>query len=328
MSKGQVEFLGKPESETLEYKLQIPNSQLTARLLSAFANTKGGQLVIGVNDEGLPIGVTNAEVIRERIQQSAELISPKIAHKVEIIEVDHKPLVVTTVEKGINAIYKVNDDTYRRIGERIVKSDPSLAGLDVHNSSIQAITSGAVAVGAGSIAVGERGVIVGGDISGEIITGDQNITVSKSVQNAKVVDFDTAFERLAGSTTFVIEQLGISYEQTREQSAGWFKFSVSAAVLGFVLIAIGAIIAIIGQTTAAIITAVAGIIPEVAAALFFVQAKSANERVDTILAQLGEAREILTSVEIANTIEDEKVRNSLKAEIVRKALQISSANSA
>jgi hypothetical protein len=79
---------------------------------------------------------------------------------------------------------------------------------------------------------------------------------------------------------------------------------------------------IFGQTTAGLISTISGIVPELVAGLFFVQSKQANERVDAIQGKLTAAREILTAVEIVNTIGDLQERDKLKADIVRKALQI------
>lgn len=312
----------KPESETLEYKMSLSTISGTANLLSSFANTKGGYLIIGVNDSGIPTGVGDSVSIIKDIERATKKIWPEIEYKAETEIIDGKTLVVVYVPKGINAIYRVDDKIYQRRGAQTVQVDQSLINLDIHSSSIQAVTSGSVAQGEGAVAVGNQGILVGGDIKGTIVTGNNNSMISQSAKNVEVVPFNTAFERLSGSTTFVVDQLKISYEQTREQAKGWFRFSIIAALLGFVLIISGAIVAIVGQTTAGIITALASVIPNIASALFFAQSKSANERVDTILLQMSEAREILTSVEIANTIDDGKARDKLKAEIVRKALQI------
>jgi hypothetical protein len=125
-----------------------------------------------------------------------------------------------------------------------------------------------------------------------------------------------------GSTTFVLDQLELSYQQAREQAQGWFRFSLIAACVGFVLVGIGVITVIFGQTTAGIRTAISSVIPDVAAALFFVQSKAANERVDTIQTKLTEACEVQTAVEIVNTISDPTAQDNLKAEIVRMALRL------
>lgn len=82
----------------------------------------------------------------------------------------------------------------------------------------------------------------------------------------------------------------------------------------------GVVAVLVGQGTAGVITSIAGLIPEGVAALFFVQGKDASRRVDEIQQRLGDARELLTALEIANTISKEDERNEMKKSIVLKAL--------
>jgi hypothetical protein len=186
---------------------------------------------------------------------------------------------------------------------------------DVHDSAFQAVVSdsGLTAQRSRPVAAGETGIEIGEGAHGE-----------------NLIAYDTAFERVMGSTAFVLNQLELSYEQTREQAQGWFRFSLIAAGVGSALIGIGIIVLIFGQTTAGLITTISGIVPNAAAALFFVQSKTANERVDDIQKRLSAAREIQTAVEIANTIIDAEERDRQKVRIVQQALQLegkSSSNS-
>ena len=118
----------------------------------------------------------------------------------------------------------------------------------------------------------------------------------------------------------MVHQLEKIYAQTREQAQGWFRFSLIAAGAGFALIGIGVVSVVFGQLAAGLRTSFSSAIPNVVAALFFLQSKAANERVDAIQTRLTEAREVQAAVEIANTISDRKSRDRLKVEIVRKAL--------
>ena len=43
-------LLSQPESETLEFKRELPASSDLAVLISAFYNTAGGTLIVGVDD--------------------------------------------------------------------------------------------------------------------------------------------------------------------------------------------------------------------------------------------------------------------------------------
>jgi len=150
----------------------------------------------------------------------------------------------------------------------------------------------------------------------------ENIAGRDLVIHNVTIPYDTAFDRIAHSTTSVLHQLEGIYTQTREQAQVWFRFSLIAAGVGFILIGIGVVAVVFGQLTAGLITSLSSAIPNVVAALFFLQSKAANERVDAIQTKLTEAREVQTAVEIANTISDRKSRDRLKIEIVRKTLLV------
>ncbi|HRI28355.1 MAG TPA: ATP-binding protein, partial [Chitinophagales bacterium] len=45
------------ESDTLEFKVQIPDAPKAARAICALANTRGGYLVAGIADDGEIVGI-------------------------------------------------------------------------------------------------------------------------------------------------------------------------------------------------------------------------------------------------------------------------------
>lgn len=192
-------------------------------------------------------------------------------------------------------------------GREISFWPPTIGVREAAEKAVSSGEEGGVTITSKGDLVEENKINVGRDIAG----------IDKVI-----LSYDAAYERVIGSTTFVLNQLEISYTQTREQAQSWFRFSLIAAAIGFVLVGTGVGAVIFKQVTAGVITAISSIIPNAAAALFFIQSKTANERVDVIQKKLTEARELLTAVEIANTIADAKSRDKLKAEIVRKALRI------
>ena len=50
------------ESQTVEFKSQIPPQEHLARTLASFANTDGGILLIGVEDDGRITGVAESDI--------------------------------------------------------------------------------------------------------------------------------------------------------------------------------------------------------------------------------------------------------------------------
>ena len=98
------------ESEYLELK-----QELTADIkkeIIAFANTKGGIIYIGIDDEGNIIGLKNADkdlealsgMIREGIKSDLTLHT-----KMYIQEIDTKSIIILNVEEGPNKPYYLSE---------------------------------------------------------------------------------------------------------------------------------------------------------------------------------------------------------------------------
>jgi predicted HTH transcriptional regulator len=56
-------LLQQREDETLDFKQELPGSSDLAVLISAFYNTRGGKIVIGVDDERKPLGLARPQSV-------------------------------------------------------------------------------------------------------------------------------------------------------------------------------------------------------------------------------------------------------------------------
>ena len=61
------ELMAKPEGKTLEFKRDLSSLKPILKTLVAFANTAGGILVIGREDDGTVVGVANVLAEEERL---------------------------------------------------------------------------------------------------------------------------------------------------------------------------------------------------------------------------------------------------------------------
>ncbi|MCC6603780.1 MAG: hypothetical protein IT327_11250 [Anaerolineae bacterium] len=199
--------------------------------------------------------------------------------------------------------------------KRVPTSDTSTQRKDPLNEIETTPNIHDVAVEAVMVQTGQQGEtreILIEDESGITVSGEQQIHIT----------YSDAYKHVTDSTTFVLNQLQTSYHQTRTQAQGWYRFSLFASASGFLLIGVTVIAVILGNTTSSLIAAIASAVPNAAAALFFVQSKSANNRVDAILDNLTEARETRTAIEIADSILDPVEKDKLRIEIVRKVLKL------
>jgi len=92
--EGILALVREGESETVEFKTRLPSDEILAQNLVAFANTRGGVLIIGVGDGGEVIGVAEADVgsTMERLGTVASRLLPYPV-QVGTVEIDGRSIV-------------------------------------------------------------------------------------------------------------------------------------------------------------------------------------------------------------------------------------------
>jgi len=89
------------EGARLEFKRILPRAERAARTLCAFANTRGGLLIVGVTDRGRVHGVHAPERIRARIEDLARTaVAPALAVRTQVLAVDGPRVVLCTVPRS------------------------------------------------------------------------------------------------------------------------------------------------------------------------------------------------------------------------------------
>lgn len=92
------QILTQPEGKTLEFKRDLSSPKPFLKTLVAFANTAGGRLVIGLDDQRKVVGVANPLDDEERLcNLIADSISPRLVPNVELFTVDDNTLLVVEV---------------------------------------------------------------------------------------------------------------------------------------------------------------------------------------------------------------------------------------
>lgn len=87
------------EGTTLDFKKTITSNEKIAKSLVAFANNKGGQLLIGVADDGSIKGVKSEDEERYMITKSAhQFCRPAIEPEFEEVYVDDKLVLVVKIQ--------------------------------------------------------------------------------------------------------------------------------------------------------------------------------------------------------------------------------------
>ncbi len=114
------------EGVTLDFKKTITSCEKIARTMVAFANNKGGRLLIGVADDGTINGVKSEDEERYMITKAAQLYAkPPLEPTFEEVYVDDKVvLVVDTPESVSKPHFALADDgkwwVYVRVKDKSV----------------------------------------------------------------------------------------------------------------------------------------------------------------------------------------------------------------
>ena len=120
IAQATLDRIGQPESELLEYKAVLPPAATIAQLISAFANTKGGAIVLGVVDDGKQIIINGLSDDFRAVQitrKAIDLLSPTPTLSYHYIENQSKRLFVIEVQQSSAEIF-LSGKVYVRTGER------------------------------------------------------------------------------------------------------------------------------------------------------------------------------------------------------------------
>ncbi|MCB9915297.1 MAG: ATP-binding protein [Planctomycetes bacterium] len=93
-----LELVAEGEGRDLEFKRGLPRDEKVARTLCAFANTRGGILLVGVLDKGGIHGVHQPRKVMADLRRVAtELITPHLVLQTTLVRVDGKAVVAAQV---------------------------------------------------------------------------------------------------------------------------------------------------------------------------------------------------------------------------------------
>jgi len=93
-------LISKGENQWLDFKFEISDSRKIARTISAFANTDGGRLLVGVKDNGKIAGIRSDEELY-MVEGAAKLhLKPSISPEFKIWGVENKQVIEVIISKS------------------------------------------------------------------------------------------------------------------------------------------------------------------------------------------------------------------------------------
>jgi predicted HTH transcriptional regulator len=104
------ELIEEGENIQCEFKLKFSTSEKIAREMIAFANTKGGFIIFGVDDDKEIIGVESEKEVAELIKETAEkYCEPPVEYIIDFVAYKGKELVVVSVPESHNKPHRLQD---------------------------------------------------------------------------------------------------------------------------------------------------------------------------------------------------------------------------
>ena len=98
------------EGMRVEFKQRFSDYEKIAKEMIAFANSKGGVIIFGINDDKSVCGVASEKGESELIKESAEkYCEPPVDYKIEYFDVDNKELVVVTIPESTIKPHRLQD---------------------------------------------------------------------------------------------------------------------------------------------------------------------------------------------------------------------------
>lgn len=140
MTRAEIKNLIK-EREGVELKSSLSLVNEVIESVAAFANTRDGKIVIGVDDAGRIIGVQigkgTIENLTNRISQNTD---PKIHPRITVKEVEGKKIIVIEVKESLDRLILAFGRPFKRVGKstmRMGKDEYERLILEKHKDRLQ-----------------------------------------------------------------------------------------------------------------------------------------------------------------------------------------------
>ena len=133
------------ETTKVQFKEAFTSQREIAKEMIAFANTKGGVILFGVEDKsGKPVGLSyeQIQVISRELGNAAnEQVRPTIYIETEVVRLEEKHFLICSVEEGKNKPYKnLNGEIWVKQGadKRRITENAEILALFQDSGSYQA----------------------------------------------------------------------------------------------------------------------------------------------------------------------------------------------
>ena len=110
------------ESETLEFKESLGEWKEIIQVISAFSNTRGGRVIIGVSKSGRLLGAKiGKDTIEHLTNQILQNTDPKVHPQIAVKKIAKKSIITIDVKESLDHLVLAFGRPYKRVGKSTVK---------------------------------------------------------------------------------------------------------------------------------------------------------------------------------------------------------------
>ena len=116
------EYISQGESEAIEFKESLSEWKEIINTISAFSNTKGGVILVGINDCGKISGViTGKSTFEDLTNKIKENTDPKIYPRITPKVIDGKSIIIVEIQESSDHLVLAFGRPYKRVGKSTVR---------------------------------------------------------------------------------------------------------------------------------------------------------------------------------------------------------------
>lgn len=120
-------LIAEGEHQQQDFKFEISDARKIAKTLSAFANTNGGRLLIGVKDNGKIAGVRSDEE-QYMIEAAADLYCfPKVEYSMQTYHIEGRNVLIVQIEESNQKPVYAKDESGKLLAYLRIKDENILA---------------------------------------------------------------------------------------------------------------------------------------------------------------------------------------------------------
>jgi predicted HTH transcriptional regulator len=121
------ELIAQGEHQQQDFKYKVEDALKLARSVSAFANTEGGRLLIGVRDDGEMSGVKSDEEIYMLHKAAYEFCKPESDISFKTYHVEGRNIVIATIPRAISRPVYALDEKGKEVAFIRIKDENIIA---------------------------------------------------------------------------------------------------------------------------------------------------------------------------------------------------------